>query len=42
MADVVCFPDDVQTSAALISESQVLANQGDLRRYSQLQQIARL
>jgi hypothetical protein len=40
MTEVVCFPDDVQTSAVVISGSQVLSNVGDLRRYSGVQQIA--
>jgi hypothetical protein len=42
MTAVVCFPDDVQTSAVVISGSQVLNNPGDLRRYSRVQQIAPL
>jgi hypothetical protein len=42
MIKVVCFPDDVQTSAVNISGSQVLSNLGDLRRYSRVQQIAPL
>jgi len=33
MTEVVCFPDDVQPSAVVISGSQVLSNVGDLRRY---------
>jgi hypothetical protein len=40
MTAVVCFPDDVQTSAVVIWGSQVLVNQGDLRRYSRVHQIA--
>jgi len=42
MIKVVCFPDDVQTSAVIISRSQVLSNVGELRRYSRVQQIASL
>jgi hypothetical protein len=42
MTEVVCFPDDVQAPAVVISGSQVLVNHGDLRRLSRVQQIARL
>jgi len=42
MTEVVCFTDDVQTSAVVISGSQVLRNQGDLPRNPGVQQIAQL
>ena len=40
MTEAVCFTDDVQSSAVVISGSQVLVNYRNLPRYSRVQQIA--